>query len=217
MERKRMHGKIIPAISVLTVFVLLSAAVYADSSLSSAADGDYIVAAENADGQVMEYDNKPFVQDGTVYLPLRETFEQLGYTEENSRLSWNNGTIDAAILAWPMNNGYFRMRVGSALLSCDVSRDTSLDNSRIREVLDRAGSFGIIFEDEPAVVLRDSVTYVPSDMMTYICYRFFGERNDDGSLCEFRCSVYDSAGNEIPVRDPAGYKREAADVGAAAR
>lgn len=205
MSRMKKSGrKIISAISVLAVSVLLSISTYAGSTVgASSADGasgvEYTVVVEDAKGQVIEYVNEPFVQNGTIYLPLRETFDRLGYTENDSYLRWDNGMIDAAILAYPMNNGFFRMKVGDSVLHFSISRDTSLDGERIDALLDRAEDFGIVFQNAPEVLLRNSTSYVPVDMMDYIFYGFFGKKQEDNSLCSFACTVYNETGNEVTL------------------
>ena len=196
-------GKIMSAVSVAAAFALFTTTAFAGSVLSEITDSTCTVVVRDAQGQVIEYTDTPFVQSGKVYLPLRETFEKLGYTEENSYIEWDDGTIDIAILAYPMNNFLGRMRLGDPVLSCDVSRDTSLDGigGRIDEEMDQQNG-GIAFKDHPAPVLKNSTVYVPSDMLSYIVYRFFGQRHEDGSLYEFDCRVYDPDGREVQMEEP---------------
>ncbi len=196
-------GKIMSAVSVAAAFALFTTTAFAGSVLSEITDSTCTVVVRDAQGQVIEYTDTPFVQSGKVYLPLRETFEKLGYTEENSYIEWDDGTIDIAILKYPMNNFLGRMRLGDPVLSCDVSRDTSLDGigGRIDEEMDQQNG-GIGFKDHPAPLLKDSMVYVPSDMLDYIVYGFFGRTHEDGSFYEFDCGVYDPDGREVQMEEP---------------
>lgn len=196
-------GKIMSAVSVAAAFALFTTTAFAGSVLSEITDSTCTVVVRDAQRQVIEYTDPPFVQSGKVYLPLRETFEKLGYTEENSYIEWDDGTIDIAILAYPMNNFLGRMRLGDPVLSCDVSRDTSLEGigGRIDEEMDQQ-SGGIAFKDHPAPVLKDSTVYVPSDMLDYIVYGFFGRTHENGSFYEFDCRVYDPDGREVQMEEP---------------
>lgn len=196
-------GKIMSAVSFAAAFTLFTTTAFAGSVLSEITDSTCTVVVRDAQGQVIEYTDTPFVQGGKVYLPLRETFEKLGYTEENSYIEWDDGTIDIAILKYPMNNFLGRMRLGDPVLSCDVSRDTSLDGigGRIDEEMDQQNG-GIGFKDHPAPLLKDSTVYVPSDMLDYIVYGFFGRTHEDGSFYEFDCRVYDPDGREVQMEEP---------------
>ena len=196
-------GKIMSAVSFAAAFALFTTTAFAGSVLSEITDSTCTVVVRDAQGQVIEYTDTPFVQGGKVYLPLRETFEKLGYTEENSYIEWDDGTIDIAILKYPMNNFLGRMRLGDPVLSCDVSRDTSLDGigGRIDEEMDQQNG-GIRFKDHPAPLLKDSTVYVPSDMLDYIVYGFFGRTHEDGSFYEFDCRVYDPDGREVQMEEP---------------
>lgn len=195
-------GKIMSAVSFAAAFALFTTTAFAGSVLSEITDSTCTV-VRDAQGQAIEYTDTPFVQGGKVYLPLRETFEKLSYTEENSYIEWDDGTIDIAILKYPMNNFLGRMRLGDPVLSCDVSRDTSLDGigGRIDEEMDQQNG-GILFKDHPAPVLKDSTVYVPSDMLDYIVYGFFGRTHEDGSFYEFDCGVYDPDGREVQMEEP---------------
>ena len=195
-------GKIMSAVSFAAAFALFTTTAFAGSVLSEITDSTCTV-VRDAQGQAIEYTDTPFVQSGKVYLPLRETFEKLGYTEENSYIEWDDGTIDIAILKYPMNNFLGRMRLGDPVLSCDVSRDTSLDGigGRIDEEMDQQNG-GILFKDHPAPVLKDSTVYVPSDMLDYIVYGFFGRTHENGSFYEFDCRVYDPDGREVQMEEP---------------
>ncbi len=195
-------GKIMSAVSFAAAFALFTTTAFAGSVLSEITDSTCTV-VRDAQGQAIEYTDTPFVQGGKVYLPLRETFEKLGYTEENSYIEWDDGTIDIAILKYPMNNFLGRMRLGDPVLSCDVSRDTSLDGigGWIDEEMDQQNG-GILFKDHPAPVLKDSTVYVPSDMLDYIVYGFFGRTHEDGSFYEFDCRVYDPDGREVQMEEP---------------
>ncbi len=201
IRRKKAPRKVVSAISVLTAFFMLSSAVFASSILSEITDDACTVVVKDAEGAAIEYTDRPFVQNNHVYLPLRETFEQLGYAEGGFYIGWDDGTIDVAILAYPMNNGFFRVRVGEPFLNCSISRDTRLDGKRIGETLDHVEA-SLVFEDYPVPVLRDSTVYVPSDMMDYIFYGFFGKKGEDNSLCRFECRVYDKNGREVQMERP---------------
>ena len=72
---------------------MLGTTVFASGVLSDMATDDYTVEITN-NGDKVELINKPFVENGEVYLPLREMFEKLNI---NGNISWDNKKIDITL------------------------------------------------------------------------------------------------------------------------
>lgn len=80
--------------SVVLAITLLLTAFFASGVLATKVleeDSDILFIVN---GKTIEFDNKPFYENDTVYLPLREVLHKVGImNHKNSGLEWNNGRI----------------------------------------------------------------------------------------------------------------------------
>ncbi len=192
INTKKATSKLASVLSVVVALAMLSTTVFASGLLLGMTEDNYTIEITN-NGEEIGFVNKPFIENGEVYLPLRETFEKLGYNETNSYISWNDGTIDIAILHYPGDNGLYRLKIGSAVLHLRHFQGNDL--------------YGVSMDDETAVrmtiepangntpILKGATTYVPLDMANYILYRFLNIRNADNTLRELAYILYDRDGN----------------------
>lgn len=201
MKKKKVTGKFVSVLSVVLAVTLLSATVFASGVLSGLTENNYIV--EIADnGGVIELVNKPFIENGAVYVPLREMMGKVGLHEENSYIHWDNGTIDIAILNDFGENGLYRLSVGSASLQLRHFQEEDLSGASMDGKTTIKFNANVSHGKSP--VLKGSTTYVPLDMANYIFYGFLNIRDENNVLCQLDYAVYDKLGNNITEMVKAG-------------
>lgn len=97
MIRKfKKSNKFVSVLSVITAAVILVTTIFASGVLASAVtenDKQEIVVTKS--GEYIDYANKPYIENGILYLPLRETLEHfVNFSEGISELIWDdNGEI----------------------------------------------------------------------------------------------------------------------------
>ena len=97
IKNKKTTSRFMSVISAVIALVMLSATVFASGALSDLATDDYTVEIAN-NGEKIELTNKPFIENGEVYVPLRELFEKVGVMNHpDSKIEWDNGKIDLDI------------------------------------------------------------------------------------------------------------------------
>ena len=97
IKNKRTTSRFMSVISALIAVIMLSATVFASGVLSDLTTDDYTIEITNNDEKI-ELTNKPFIENGEVYVPLRELFEKVGVMNHpDSKIEWDNGKIDLDI------------------------------------------------------------------------------------------------------------------------
>lgn len=87
-------------VSLVSAAMMLSTTVFASGSLTDFVADDYTVLFSNNEvgNESFEFQNKAFVHNTEVYVPLREAFEVLGVlSNTDSNITWNNGEIDLCV------------------------------------------------------------------------------------------------------------------------
>lgn len=91
MKNKKRTGKIMSVLSAVLAVFILSTTVFASGVLSDLAADDYTIELLN-NGEKIELENKPFIENGEVYVPLQETFEKVGVLDdETAYISYATG------------------------------------------------------------------------------------------------------------------------------
>lgn len=97
IKNKKTTSKFMSVLSAVIAVIMLSTTVFASGVLSDMATDDYTIEILN-NGEKIELTNKPFIENGEVYVPLRELFEKVGVMEHpESKIEWDNGKIDLCI------------------------------------------------------------------------------------------------------------------------
>ena len=92
-KRKRMK-KSTRIISTILAVALLITTLFASGVLATTVFEEESNILFVVNGKTIEFDNKPFYENDTVYLPLREVLNKLGImNHKNSSLEWNDGRI----------------------------------------------------------------------------------------------------------------------------
>lgn len=97
IKNKKTTSRFMSVLSAVIAVVMLSTTVFASGVLSDLTTDDYTIEITN-NGEKIELTNKPFIENGEVYVPLRELFEKVGVMNHpDSKIEWDNGKIDLDI------------------------------------------------------------------------------------------------------------------------
>ncbi len=186
MKNKKTVSKLTSFISVLLTVVLLSTTIFASGALSYLVADDYTIEITN-NGEKIALGNKPFIENGEVYLPLREIFEKLNVTND---IKWDNGKIDIT-LSLPID---------------PYQNNKIIDTSKVEFFYEiKLGSDSIVVNPNS----EDSYTSYAADMLnvpilkndkTYITYDYMDYMLGGGAYSDkhhIAYTVYDKNGNLI--------------------
>ncbi len=192
IRNKKTTSKLMSLLSALVAVVMLTTTVFASGVLSDIAKDDYRIEL-TYDGEVLDLKNKPFIQNGDIYFPLRETLEKIGVMDiPESEIIWNNGRIDVTIAEKVKNVEnefgvdtilyYYAIEIGKPeiimnthpnLAGQDVSSTKSLNNTPI---------------------LKDSITYIPYNDLSGYCLMGYGK---EGATVGIGYVIYDKNDNVL--------------------
>ena len=97
IKNKKTTSRFMSVLSAVIAVVMLSTTVFASGVLSDLTTDDYTIEITN-NGEKIELTNKPFIENGEVYVPLRELFERVSaMNHPDSKIEWDNGKIDLDI------------------------------------------------------------------------------------------------------------------------
>ena len=98
IKNKKTTSRFISVISAVIAAIMLSTTVFASGVLSDLTTDDYTIEILN-NGEKIELINKPFIENGEVYVPLRELFENhldVDTSRDETYIKWDNGKIEVA-------------------------------------------------------------------------------------------------------------------------
>lgn len=128
IQNRKVTSKLMSSLSVAVALALLSTTVFASGVLSGLTENNDTIEVTN-NGKKIELVNKPFIENGELYLPLRETLEKIGVMDNTgSYISWNNGKIEVFFgyddngAAVKMDDR-FEMEIGKTYLFYNPSND----------------------------------------------------------------------------------------------
>ena len=97
IKNKKTTSRFMSVLSAVIAVIMLSTTVFASGVLSDLTTDDYTIEITN-NGEKIELTNKPFIENGEVYVPLRELFEKVSaMNHPDSKIEWDNGKIDLDI------------------------------------------------------------------------------------------------------------------------
>lgn len=148
IKNKKKTSKAAAVVSALLAAALLTTTVFASGVISDLTADDYTIEITN-NGEKIELVNKPFIENNTVYLPLRETFEKVGVMEDDTAyINWDNGKITVFLgNNYDHDDDRFELEIGKKQLVYNPSSE--LPNS------------GAIRDMEYSPIMRNDKTYVP--------------------------------------------------------
>lgn len=196
IKNKKTTSRFMSVLSAVIAVVMLSTTVFASGVLSDLTTDDYTIEILN-NGEKIELTNKPFIENGEVYVPLRETLEKLGFDKNNSNIVWKDGKVGLSLVQTNGNAGAYCIKIGHHGVWCS-QESTVLDDTALDYIIDN--SRGYI--DGPYSVphiLKNSFTYISIEYFDYIVYRFLNVRDENNELYEITYNVYDKNGDVTAI------------------
>lgn len=193
IKNKKTTSRFMSVLSAVIAVVMLSTTVFASGILSDLTTDDYTIEILN-NGEKIELTNKPFIENGEVYVPLREVIDKSFSKDDGvTDIKWNDGTIDVTIAYYQGESGMYRLKIGSNLLGLKhISFDEHDKN--FDEIENNVGiSQGL----KQTPVLKKSTTYIPLRNASYMLFGFTNRRDENKVPRELTYDVYDKSGNII--------------------
>lgn len=154
IKNKKTTSRFMSVISAVIAVVMLSTTVLASGVLSDLTTDDYTVEITN-NGEKIELSNKPFIENGEVYLPLRETLTNIGtLNHTGSHITWDNGKIEV----------HLADVITETMDIADI--EFSFEIGKPDFIIDPHGTPIIFFRSiKTSPILKDNLTYVPYSLM----------------------------------------------------
>ena len=193
IKNKKTTSRFMSVLSAVIAVIMLSTTVFASGILSDLTTDDYTIEITN-NGEKIELKNKPFIENGEVYVPLREVIDKSFSKDDGvTDIKWNDGTIDVTIAYYQGESGMYRLKIGSNLLGLKhISFDEHDKN--FDEIENNVGiSQGL----KQTPVLKKSTTYIPLRNASYMLFGFTNRRDENKVPRELTYDVYDKSGNII--------------------
>ena len=193
----RIH-KVMATLMTVAVIITMLCANVVMAMVDEKTSEQYVIEVKKAE-TILDYYNKPFIENDTVYFPLRETFEKFGIMEnKDSYINWDNGKIDICI-AWSdnsdyakeahsqLNNGngvdvitllhYYRIEIGKNILTYNTTKNLAGQDISSPKSMNSAP------------LLRNGITYVP--------FEYLKGFNVSRSFMELNFTIKDINGNDL--------------------
>lgn len=196
IKNKKTTSRFMSVLSAVIAVVMLSTTVFASGVLSDLTTDDYTIEILN-NGEKIELTNKPFIENGEVYVPLRETLEKLGFDKNNSNIVWKDGKVGLSLVQTNGNAGAYCIKIGHHGVWCS-QESTVLDDTALDYIIDNSRGYIDLANSVPHI-LKNSFTYISIEYFDYIVYRFLNVRDENKKLYELTYSVYDKNGNIIEI------------------
>lgn len=180
IRNKKTTSRFMSVISAVIAAIMLSTTVFASGVLSDLTTDDYTIEILN-NGEKIELTNKPFIENGEVYVPLRETLEKVGVMNNpQSYINWDNGKITISINDPSRSvNGYseytYQIEIGQ----------------EIRKILSNPEPINFDVLIVPPV-LKDSITYVQLGSVSGVLNEIYGTH-----LYKLEYNIFDKNRNDI--------------------
>ena len=183
IKNKKTTSKFMSAISAVIAVVMLSATVFASGVLSDMTTDDYTIEITN-NGEKIELTNKPFIENGEVYLPLRETLTNIGtLNHTGSYINWDNGKIEV----------YLADIITETMDIADI--EFSFEIGKPDFIIDPHGTPKIFFRSiKTSPILKDNLTYVPYSLMEPMM-----EVDTNNRVNNVGYTIFDKNGNIIEM------------------
>lgn len=191
IKNKKRTSRLMSVISAVMAVIMLSTTVFASGILSDLTTADYTVEIMSG-GEKMELTNKPFIENGEVYVPLREVFEKVGVmSNPQSYINWDNGKITISINEPSKSvNGYskftYQIEIGQ----------------KMRKILSNPEPINFDVLIVPPV-LKDGNTYVQLGSVSGVLNEIYG-----AELYKLEYNIFDKNGNDITVSVTDAFETE---------
>ena len=194
IKNKKTTSRFMSVLSAVIAVIMLSTTVFASGVLSDLTTDDYTIEITN-NGEKIELKNKPFIENGEVYVPLRETLEKLGFDKNNSNIVWKDGKVGLSLVQTNGNAGAYCIKIGYNGVWCS-QESTVLDDTALDYIIDNSRGY-IDGPNSVPHILKNSFTYISIEYFDYIVYRFLNVRDENNELYKITYNTYDKSGNII--------------------
>ena len=196
IKNKKTTSRFMSVVSAVIAVVMLSTTVLASGVLSDLTTDDYTVEITN-NGEKIELTNKPFIENGEVYVPLREIIEKSVSKDDGvTDIKWNDGTIDVTVAYYQGESGMYRFKIGGNQLELKhISFD---EHEKMFDEIKNIVGISRGLKQNP--MLKNSTTYIALKDVNYMLYTFTNRRDENKKLYELAYNVYDKNGNEINLQ-----------------
>ncbi len=180
IKNKKTTSRFMSVLSAVIAVIMLSTTVFASGVLSDLTTDDYTIEITN-NAEKIELKNKPFIENGEVYVPLRELFEKMGImSNPENYINWDNGKITVSINEPSRSvNGYseytYQIEIGQ----------------EIRKILSNPEPINFDVLIVPPV-LKDSITYVQLGSVSGVLNEIYGTH-----LYKLEYNIFDKNRNDI--------------------
>ena len=180
IKNKKTTSRFMSVLSAVIAVIMLSTTVFASGVLSDLTTDDYTIEILN-NGEKIELTNKPFIENGEVYVPLRELFEKMGImSNPENYINWDNGKITVSINEPSRSvNGYseytYQIEIGQ----------------EIRKILSNPEPINFDVLIVPPV-LKDSITYIQLGSVSGVLNEIYGTH-----LYKLEYDIFDKNRNDI--------------------
>lgn len=160
IKNRKKIGKARRILSAFLAAAILTATLLTSGVLATAVFEDNSNIRLSCNGEVINFTHKPFYENNTVYLPVRELFEKIGVTDNaDSKIEWDNGKVYVTVANSIVK--YYGIEIGSNKLYASSNGPLS-DGSKTK--------LSLALTSAPAI-LRNSTTYIPYEFIDYMLYR----------------------------------------------
>ena len=186
IKNKKTTSRFMSVISAVIAAIMLSTTVFASGVLSDLTTDDYTIEILN-NGEKIELKNKPFIENGEVYVPLRELFENhldVDTSRDETYIKWDNGKIEVA-----REYDSYEPKV---IRDYNAQNNTNVDKVTFYSKWSLEIGNPVIYFDKQdpvqmknAPILRKNVTYIPYiylDMMLMLDGIGYKVYDKDGNL-----------------------------------
>ena len=198
IKNKKTTSRFMSVLSAVIAVVMLSTTVFASGVLSDLTTDDYTIEITN-NAEKIELKNKPFIENGEVYVPLRETLEKLGFDKNNSNIVWKDGKVGLSLVQTNGNAGAYCIKIGYNGVWCS-QESTVLDDTALDYIIDNSRGY-IDGPNSVPHILKNSFTYISIEYFDYIVYRFLNVRDENNELYKITYNTYDKSGNIIYTQE----------------
>lgn len=177
IRTKKATSKLISVISVVLAIAMLSTTVFASGVLSGLTEDNYTIEIL-INGTEIEFTNKPFIENGDVYIPLREVIDKISIiNNEKNDIVWDNGKIEIYTEEYAFEGGENISIIDGHSIEIGINK------------LGEIGRYNTIYIDMPnAPILKNSQTYIPYTYLEYIMHGRYKK-------IQLNYIVYDTKGN----------------------
>ena len=166
-------GKLSRILSLIMAFIISMAFVSATVVIAAVVNEDNKIIVKCND-EVIKLNNKPFIYDNAVYVPLRELFEKVGLLDcDNTYINWNNGKIEMVLTEKNVNSDIenSEIRYLSYSYGIEIGKMEYTLNPGFEKMYQQKWNISNKKQMSHSPILKNGVTYIPFEFVEYLVNR----------------------------------------------